>query len=300
MQSLSDIRAMLEERGLRPRKRFGQNFLHDQNKIRMLVDAAAISPRDVVLEVGPGTGALTEALLDAGAQVIACEIDTDLASIIEQRFVHVGTADNTTSPARAGSVTLIVGDCLEHGRRVNAQVDDAIGGRPFKLVANLPYNAASPLMTTLLIQHENCRGQFVTVQREVTERLLAVSSTKAYGPLSIIVQAFADVKKITTLPPSCFWPPPQVESAMVSLLPLPPGRKAGAEAAGELMSASDRRAFAQFITQLFTKRRKQLGTILGRNRPHWPAEVTPQMRPEALTVQQLIQLWKLQATGLTR
>jgi 16S rRNA (adenine1518-N6/adenine1519-N6)-dimethyltransferase len=286
MQSLTDIRAMLAERGLRPRKRYGQNFLHDQNKIRMLIDAAAIEPGEIVLEVGPGTGALTEALLEAGAQVFACEIDRDLAAIVERRL-----AEHLPKSVHAGLLMLIVGDCLEHDRRLNPSIVEHLRGRPFKLVANLPYNAASPLITTLLIEHDNCRGQFVTIQREVADRLLAQPSTKAYGPLSIIVQAMASVRRITTLPPSCFWPEPQVDSAMVAILPSPSGRAGGGDEINEMVSASGGRDFAQFITQLFTKRRKQLGTILGRHHLNWPAGVTARLRPEALTVEQLVRLW---------
>ncbi len=142
MQSLSDIRQILSERGLRPRKRFGQNFLHDQNQILKLVDAASIGPGELVLEVGPGTGALTEALLDRGASVIACEIDRDLAAILGERF--------------GGRINLIVGDCLKGQRELNDDVAAAISGRRFRLVANLPYQIASPLMAALLMDHPHC------------------------------------------------------------------------------------------------------------------------------------------------
>ena len=264
---------LLAERGLRPKHRFGQNFLHDHNLLRKLVDAADISPGDVVLEVGPGTGTLTEELLDRGAQVIACELDEDLAAIVEERL--------------GDRITLIRGDCLEKQRQLNAKVVEAIAARPFKLVANLPYQAASPLISTLLIEHPppQCRGQFVTIQKEVAERLMAQPGTKAYGPLTVIVQALAEVHRIAVLSPSCFWPQPEVTSAMVAIVPRQEAERlvADEEAA---------RAFARFITELFTRRRKQLGSIFGRDRSNWPAGVTADLRPEALSVQQLVQLWQ--------
>ncbi len=196
MQTLSDIRGLLASHGLRPRHRLGQNFLHDHNLIRKLVEAAAITPGDLVLEVGPGTVCRPERGLDAGAEVIACEIDAGMAAIIEERL--------------GGRITLIHADVLEKQRALNPAVINAIDGRPFRLVANLPYQIASPLMTSLLIDHPECTGQFVTIQREVAERLTVPSSTKEYGPLSIIVQALADVQRIAALAP-CFWPSPKVE-----------------------------------------------------------------------------------------
>jgi 16S rRNA (adenine1518-N6/adenine1519-N6)-dimethyltransferase len=276
MQTITTIRALLEERGLRPKQRYGQNFLHDQNQLGKLVHAASLRPNDLVLEVGPGTGTLTEALVDAEAEVICCEVDEQLAAIVEERL--------------GDRITLIVVDCLKRQRQFNADIIEAIDGRPFKLVANLPYNVASPLMTTLLIEHDLCMGQYVTIQKEVADRLLAGPGSKTYGPLGIIVQALAKVTPIGTVPPTCFWPQPKVTSAMVSIVPSPAGRGVGGEGVPELAEVETRRAFARFITDLFTKRRKQLGTILGRDFP-FPGGVTPELRPEALTISQLIELW---------
>lgn len=215
MQTISEIRRLLDERGLRPKRSLGQNFLHDQNQLRKLIDAADLDRGDVVLEVGPGTGTLTEALLESEAEVIACELDDNLADLVADRF--------------AGRIALIRGDCLDKRRTLNAAIVDTIAARRFRLVANLPYNVASPLLATLLINHPNCAGQFVTIQKEVADRLLAKPGSKDYGPLGIIIQALAEVRRIGTVPPSCFWPQPKVTSAMVSLLPSPPGRGAGDE-----------------------------------------------------------------------
>jgi 16S rRNA (adenine1518-N6/adenine1519-N6)-dimethyltransferase len=264
LQTLSEIRALLAERGLRPRRRFGQNFLHDKNQLRRLVDASGACAGDLVLEVGPGTGTLTEALVDAGAEVIASEIDNDLASIIEERLGE--------------RVTLVRGDCLARGRSLAPAIVEALGARPFRLVANLPYQVASPLMITLLLDHPACTGQFVTIQKEVADRLLAPPGTKAYGPLGIIAQVLGTIEPIAVLPPSCFWPAPAVTSAMVAIRPRPQG---AVEHPHEL---------ARFITMLFGRRRKQLGAILGRDLA-WPSGVTAELRPEALSPEQLVALW---------
>lgn len=275
MQSISEIRAILGQRGLQPRRRFGQNFLHDKNQLTKLVDAAEIIPGELVLEVGPGTGTLTETLLERGAEVIACELDRDLADVIKERIGE--------------RVTLIVGDALERGRRLNADIIAAIGGRSFKLVANLPYNIASPLMAALLLDHPGCSGQFVTIQKEVADRLLAEPCTKEYGPLTVIIQALAEVKRIAIVKPTSFWPQPKVSSAMVCIL-----RKDAGD-----VGVADPHGFAAFVTELFTKRRKQLGAIFGRDHPEyaWPAGIRPEMRPEALDVEQLIGLWQSGVTA---
>ncbi len=283
MQTLSEIRALLYERGLHPKHRLGQNFLHDKNILAKLVDAADLQPGELVLEIGPGTGTLTEALLDAGAKILACEIDSDLASIIEDRL--------------SGRVQLICGDCLDSHRRLSCEIVSALGDQPFKLVANLPFQIASPLLCTMLIHHPTCIGQIVTIQKEVADRLLAEPSTKEYGPLTIIVGALADVKRICTVKPSCFWPQPKVAITMVSIFPSPFGRRVRGEGSSALDTTEQRQDFARFVTQLFTKRRKQLGSILGRD-CEWPTGVTADLRPEALRVERIVTLWQRFGTML--
>lgn len=293
MQSIAVIRSLLESRGLRPKHRLGQNFLHDHNHLRNLVARAAVESGDVVLEVGPGTGTLTEALLDAGAEVIACELDPDMAAILRERL--------------GDAVTLIEGDALDRGRTLNPAILDALADRPFKLVANLPYQAASPLMSCLVIDHAPegdggaagaapggaCLGQWVTIQKEVADRLVAPPGNKTYGPLGIIIQALAEVDRFAVVPPACFWPQPKVTSAMVEILPrtLDPAPAADAASAASVLATADgRRAFARFITDLFSKRRKQLGAVFGRSRP-FPDGIDPADRPERLSVTQLIELF---------
>lgn len=273
MQTLAQIRQMLDERALAPRKSLGQNFLIDQNLIGKLIDAAMVDPGETVLEVGPGTGTLTEALLDRGARVIACELDRGLADLLRDTLVPRG-------------LTLIEGDCLERKRALNADVAEVLADRSFVLVANLPYACATPLMHTLLAQHPACRGMYVTIQHEVAERLAAKpsvsskSGTKAYGALSVVAQALAEPSMIAKLPPACFWPRPEVTSAMIAV----PRR------AKPL--TDDPMGLADFAHRVFASRRKQLGATLGREGP-WPEGVDPTMRAEALTVEQIVALHDL-------
>jgi 16S rRNA (adenine1518-N6/adenine1519-N6)-dimethyltransferase len=220
-----------------------------------------------VLEIGPGTGTLTEGLCAAGADVVACEIDAGLAVIMRERF--------------GSGVHLLECDCLGRGRRLAPPLADALAGRPFKLVANLPYQVASTIIVSLLVHHHECRGQFVTIQQEVAERLAAEPGTKAYGALTVTVRGLADVAPIAQLPPSCFWPRPKVASTMVAIRPRP----------GE-HGITDPERLATFATALFGKRRKQLGTIFGRE-VDWPDGITPDLRPDALTVRQIIELSSL-------
>jgi len=203
LQTLAHIKELLASYGLSPKKSLGQNFLCDHNLIRKLVDRADVTEGELVLEIGPGTGALTDELIERGAEIIACEMDDGLAAINRERL--------------GDRITLIHGDCLRSKREINPEIIEAIGGRPFKLIANLPYGAASPLMMTLACEHANCEGMWVTIQKEVAERLRATHGTKIYGELSVIAQALFEVEKIASLSPQCFWPQPKVTSEMLAL-----------------------------------------------------------------------------------
>ena len=271
-QTLSEIRAALDARGIRPKHRFGQNFLHDQNQLRRLVAAASVCPGELVLEVGPGTGTLTETLLDAGSEVIACELDPDMAEIVRARNRH-------RLGAGAGSVTVIEDDCLDGKHALSPVLLEALGGRPFVLVANLPYQAATPLMATLLEHHPECRGQFVTIQREVADRLTATPDTDAWGPLGLTMRMMAEVSMIAVLSPGCFWPAPKVTSAMVSIVPRPCPRPVEPWA-----------PFTAFVQQVFGRRRKQLGAILGRDAVA-ATGIDPVRRPETLQPEEWIRLY---------
>jgi 16S rRNA (adenine1518-N6/adenine1519-N6)-dimethyltransferase len=265
MQPLSEIKAILSERGLRPRHRFGQNFLIEPMHLRRIVDAAGITPGDTILEVGPGTGTLTEELLARGARIVASEIDRDLAALLRDRF--------------AASIELVEGDVLSTKRMIAPAVLGAIGQGAFKLVANLPYQIASPLLA-ILAGDPRCRGCFVTVQREVADRLGAGPDTPDYGPLSVVVQSRFSISRLADLPPGCFWPPPKVTSAMVAMEPRP-------EPSVPLEHLD---AFGRFVQSIFGKRRKQLGAIVGRSVP-LPEGIDAACRPESLSIDDWVRLW---------
>jgi len=263
VQTLSEIKELLASRGLAPTKRLGQNFLVDQNLLRRLLEASGAGEGDLVLEVGPGTGTLTEALLERGCRVVACELDRGLADLLRERL----------GERYADRFTLIEGDCLAGKRAINAEILAALSDRPYRLVANLPYGAATPLMLTLLVDHPACAAMHVTIQREVADRLRARPGTKEYGEVSIVAQALATLERICPAPPECFWPRPQVTSEMLSL------RRR------EHALTDDPRRLQALCRRLFTKRRKQIGAILGRDTP-LPPGVPGDARPENLTVEQ--------------
>ena len=298
MQSLADIKGILESQGLRPNKSLGQNFLIEPAHVTRLVDAAALAPGDLVLEVGPGTGVLTDVLLEHGCRVVACELDRGLAAMLRQRYAH---------HAREQRFTLVEGDCLASKHELNPELLHALDARPFKLVANLPYGAASPLMIALAtrfhpfrappapstspptpsdasrpVEHAPCLGQFVTIQREVAQRLRAAPNTRDFGEMGVLVQAMCEVQRLALLPPGCFWPAPKIDSEMVSIIPR----------ARPL--TNDPAALADLCRLLFTQRRKQLGAILRHDHPHLltnlPAGVAPSARPESLSVAHLVEL----------
>ncbi len=263
-QSLTEIKALLEARGMRPRKRFGQNFLIDHNKMRMILDAAELGAGDAVLEVGPGTGALTEWLLEAGAEVTAAEIDRDLAEILRERF------------GERESFALVEGDVMAGKHAIAPAVLEAIGDRPFKLIANLPYQVASPLLATLALDHANWTRAVVMVQREVGDRLLAESG-KDFGPLSVAIGLMCEGKVVTHLPPGCFWPQPQVDSSVVLL-----------KRRGEPV-CDDLKRVMEMAQTLFQKRRKTVRAIVGTEVAS-AAGVDETLRPERLTVKQIVGL----------
>ncbi len=270
MHTLGELRSLLDAHGLSPKKSLGQNFLIDRNLGKKLVDEAGVGAGDLVLEVGPGAGALTELLLERGCEVIACEMDGGLAELLRERFAE----------QHADRFTLIEGDCLAGKRALNPAIVDALRGRSFTMVANLPYNAASPLMAVLLTDFPNCRAQFVTIQKEVGERLGAKPGTKEYGALGVLAQALATVRRVAVLPPECFWPRPGVTSAMVELK-----RRADP-------FTDDPKKLGALCHALFSQRRKQIGSTLGRDHP-LPEGVTHDMRPEQMTVQQFCGLSKV-------
>lgn len=207
----SVVAGLLRAHGLRARKRFGQNFLIDENILGKIVDAAALDPSDTVLEVGAGLGALTAALADRAGQVVAVEVDRDLIPILEE------------SVGRLPNVRLVHGDIL---RLALDQLLPA-GALSYKVVANLPYYITSPVLMKFLGAERPWSRLVFMVQREVAARLTAAPGTKAYGALTVVLRFSAEVTTVARVPRTAFLPAPEVDSAIVLLTPrpapLPPG-----------------------------------------------------------------------------
>ncbi len=273
MQTLTDIKSLLATHGLRPKKRFGQNFLHDCNQMARILDAAAIAPGQTILEVGAGTGALSERLVEAGVRLVAVEVDRDLEPILRARLAPF-----------ADRVELIIGDILDGKHHLNPAVRQRLGDRPFQLIANLPYNIASPLLVNLAVDYPAMTGAIVMVQKEVADRLAASPGGRAYGPLTVMVQAMCEVERLFVLGPGCFWPQPEIDSAVVRLT-----RRA-------VPLTTDARRLSQLVHTLFTRRRKTLRAILGGD-VRWPAGLDPAARPDTLSIGQLDQLARAGLAG---
>jgi len=247
VQTKTEIQSLLVGRGLVPRKRFGQHFLIDGNLMRRLVECADISSDDLVIEVGPGTGGLTDLLCGAAERLLCVEIDRDLFAILSSRF------------ADASHVKIACQDALASKHRVAEVITDAIAefhpvsGGAVKLVANLPYQIATPLVMNLVVSHPAvCRLCF-TVQAEVGERLLASPGSKDFGPLAIVAQQTCEIRTIARIGPNAFWPRPQVDSVMIRI----------DVRADSPVNPHDRAAFAAFVRAVFEHRRKTLRSALG-------------------------------------
>jgi len=214
MQTKQKIRQLLLAAGIRPNRRFGQHFLIDLNLMQLLVDCANVHKDDIVLEVGCGTGSLTEVLAQRAGTVVAVEIDRCLAAIAKGLL------------ADCKNVEIINCDVLKSKNSINQTVVGILqaargqhSGR-LLLLANLPYNVASPVMADLITGPVTADAMFVTVQKELADRMTAEPGSKNYGILSILLCATGEVEAVRTLKPSVFWPPPQVDSAMISFVRL--------------------------------------------------------------------------------
>jgi 16S rRNA (adenine1518-N6/adenine1519-N6)-dimethyltransferase len=212
MQTKKQIRQLLEEASIRPNKRFGQNFLIDANLMRILVDSASLTGDDMVLEVGCATGSLTEELAKEAGLVITVEIDKKIAEIAEGQLSCFDNVEIISADVLSDKHT-INPDIIEIIRKARQKFD----GR-FLMVSNLPYSAATPLMLNLVCGPVVADAMYVTVQKEVAERMTAKAGSKDYGILSVILACFGDLKVIRKMPAAVFWPMPKVESAMISFV----------------------------------------------------------------------------------
>jgi len=255
---LSQTRALLRRHGLRPRRPRGQNFLVDPQVRDRIIDASGLDRDRTVVEIGPGTGILTEALLRRGASVLAVEVDRGLAEALSARFA-----------AQAG-FRLAVADALTFDFST-ALRDHPQRGR-IRVVANIPYYITTPLILRLVRRRELFDALFLTVQREVAERLTAPPGEKAYGSLTLACQYWATVRMMFPIPRATFYPIPEVDSALVrfELRDAPP-----------VPTVDPEQLFA-VIRAAFGTRRKTLRNALAR--AGWPAQ-TVEAALEAVDVE---------------
>jgi 16S rRNA (adenine1518-N6/adenine1519-N6)-dimethyltransferase len=201
----ADVRELAKRLGLRPSKRLGQNFVIERGTVRKIAALAAVRQDDVVLEVGPGLGSLTLALLEAGpARVIAVEIDRAMADELPRTLA-------ARAPRLADRVTVIAADALAVGE------PDLADPVPDLLVANLPYNVAVPVLLHLLAAVPTLARGLVMVQAEVADRICAAPGSRVYGAPSVKVAWFATARPAGTVPRTVFWPVPNVDSRLVAL-----------------------------------------------------------------------------------
>jgi len=288
MQTKQQIQQLLASSGLGPNKRLGQYFLIDLNLMGKLVDSADIHKNDIVLEVGCGTGSLTEALAQHAGKVIAVETDERLAEIAKRQL------------AKAENVEVINADILESKNTISRTVTAAIEPARKKytgrvlLVANLPYSVACPVMLNLVRGPTTADSMYVTVQKEVAQRMTAAAGSKDYGILSIVLSATGDVKTERVLRPTVFWPQPQVNSAMVSFV-----RKKE-----KLSRIQNMELFSEVVNLFMQHRRKMLKgcTRLAAGKltevRSWPkifeqCRIDPHQRPEQLSPEDYIAITNL-------
>ncbi|MGC5616749.1 16S rRNA (adenine(1518)-N(6)/adenine(1519)-N(6))-dimethyltransferase RsmA [Georgenia sp. Z1491] len=268
----SDVRALADRLGVRPTKMLGQNFVHDAGTVRRIVRAAGVRPGERVLEIGPGLGSLTLALLEAGADVVAVEIDPVLAAALPATVAE-------RAPAAADRLQVVTADAMRL-----AEPDLLPGTPPARLVANLPYNVAVPVLLTALEHLPSVTDVLVMVQAEVADRLAAPPGSRTYGVPSAKAAWWTRAERAGTIGRQVFWPVPNVDSALVRLV-----RRT------EPVVDADRREVFAVVDAAFAQRRKTLrsalagwaGSPAAAERALRGAGVDPSARGETLTITQL-------------
>jgi 16S rRNA (adenine1518-N6/adenine1519-N6)-dimethyltransferase len=254
-QTLSYVKSLLDARGLRPKNKLGQNFLIDLNLLDLIVRTAELDRHDIALEIGTGTGSLTTRLAEHAGAVLSVELDPVIHELAREL---VGARPN---------LRLQRADALRNKNELNPEVLAAIEEmrtefhcERVKLVANLPYAVAAPVLGNLLLSDLPVERMVVTVQWEIAERLMAKPGAADYGALAVLVQSLADVELVRKLSPAVFWPRPLVESAIVKVTPCAEERIHVTEMVGDVT------AFRIFLRDLYVHRRKNLrGALTG-----WP------------------------------
>jgi 16S rRNA (adenine1518-N6/adenine1519-N6)-dimethyltransferase len=277
---LSEMREVLTRRDIQLTKSLGQNFLHDANQLQKIVEAGELSNADKVLEIGPGLGPLTELLLEKAGEVLAIEMDRRLVEVLREQF------------ASANNLNLLHADALEFLRREPRDWGD------WKLVANLPYSVASPILVELAQSPRRPERMVTTLQLEVAQRLMAQADDDDYGVLTLLVQLDYEPRDSFKIPADCFFPAPNVDSMCVVLQ----------RRARPLLADGQRAAFVKIVKRAFSQRRKMMLKLLKQD---WTVDklaaafaelkISPQERAEKLSLEQFVALTKiLLATDETR
>ena len=267
--TLTEMKRVLAAGDIQLTKSLGQNFLHDGNQLRRIVDAAALTKADKVLEVGPGLGPLTELLIDGAGEVFAIEKDLRLVEFLRERF------------ATEKKLTLLHDDALKYLQRERRDWSE------WKLVANLPYSVASPILVELAQATVPPQMLVATLQLEVARRLMSTADDDDYGVLTLLVQLRYEPVDWFKIPSGCFFPEPEVDSACVVLK----------RRAAPLLTGNGPAAFEKIVKRGFSQRRKMMLKLLKQD---WPAEklaaafeqlkLSPQERAEKLSLEQFIAL----------
>jgi len=274
---LSEMRELLTREDIQLTKSLGQNFLHDGNQLRRIISAAELSAADKVLEIGPGLGPLTELLLKNAGEVLAIEKDGRLIPVLEKRFAAGNKLETGGTPV----LRLLHDDALEYLKR------ESRDWREWKLVANLPYSVASPILVELAQGERSPQRIVATLQLEVARRLMAQAGDDDYGLLTLLVQLDFAPRDWFKIPAGCFFPQPDVDSACVVL-----ERRSQPSLPEEL-----RGNFHAIVKRAFSQRRKMMLKLL---KTDWPeaglisafdrAGLSPQARAETVNVQQFVAL----------
>jgi len=255
---------------MRPRKRFGQHFLHDQGVLQGMADAIRLKTGDRVLEIGPGQGALTDYLYaDEGMHYLAVEIDRDLAPLLPRRYPNIHVINQ---------------DILRVDLNEVFSSKETVAGPPWRVVGNLPYNISSPLIIKLIDHVLAAPGTIADMhfmlQKEMASRLSALPGTKAWGRLSVMIQVTARVDYLFDVGPESFSPPPKVDSSVIRMTPLADAHLPVARQALDLV-----------LRMAFSARRKRLSNALKNLGINWQeVDVDAGLRADDVTVEQFIQL----------
>ncbi|MFM2295655.1 MAG: rRNA ((1518)-N(6)/adenine(1519)-N(6))-dimethyltransferase RsmA [Verrucomicrobiota bacterium] len=286
--TITAMRETLDRRGIQLTRSLGQNFLHDANQLRRIVAAAELTPADKVLEIGPGLGPLTELLLEKADEVFAIEKDARLVDFLVERFgLNVGTEPSGASPAPpeggTPNLSLLHDDALDFLQR------EPRDWRDWKLVANLPYSVASPILVELA-EAPHCPARLVaTLQFEVAKRLMAGADDDDYGVLTLLLQLRYEPRGLFKIPAECFFPAPDVESACVTL----------DCRAVPLLPLEQHATFKKIVKRAFSQRRKMMLKLL---KSDWPLEklqaafaalqISPMERAEKVSLAKFVELTK--------